>query len=85
MYMDGVALRPHSVHKVPASQSGVYGGDSVGDENSVQPGTGILDNLQQFVILEERESAAIAEESTKTAPSGNEGKAVTQTKNAKEN
>ena len=42
-----------------------------------------LPYLQQFVSLEERGSTAIAEESTKTAPSGNEGKAVTQTKTAK--
>lgn len=42
-----------------------------------------LPYLQQFVSLEERGSTAIAEESTKTDPSGNEGKAVTQTKTAK--
>lgn len=42
-----------------------------------------LPYLQQFVSLEERGSAAIAEESTKTAPSGKESKAVTQTKTAK--
>lgn len=42
-----------------------------------------LPYLQQFISLEERGSAAIAEESTKTAPSGKESKAVTQTKTAK--
>ena len=42
-----------------------------------------LPYLQQFVSLEERGSAAIAEESRKTAPSGKESKAVTQTKTAK--
>ena len=41
------------------------------------------ENLQQFVSLEEQASTAIVEESTKIAPSGNEGKAVTQTKTAK--
>lgn len=44
---------------------------------------GILGNLQQYVSLEERGSTAIAEESTKTAPSGKESKAVTQTKTVK--
>ena len=39
--------------------------------------------LQQFISLEERGSTAIAEESTKTAPSSKESKAVTQTKTAK--
>ena len=50
-----------------------------------------LPYLQQFISLEERGSTAIAErgstaiaeESTKTAPSGKESKAVTQTKTAK--
>lgn len=42
-----------------------------------------LPYLQQFVSLEERGSTAIAEESTKTAPSGKESKAVTQTKTVK--
>ena len=42
-----------------------------------------LPYLQQFVSLEERGSTAIAEESEKTAPSGKESKAVTQTKPAK--
>lgn len=42
-----------------------------------------LPYLQQFVSLEERGSTVIAEESTKTAPSGKESKAVTQTKTAK--
>ena len=52
-----------------------------------------LPYLQQFISLEERGSTAIAErgstaiaeESTKTAPSGKESKAVTQTKTAKGN
>lgn len=42
-----------------------------------------LPYLQQYVSLEERGSTAIAEESTKTAPSGKESKAVTQTKTVK--
>ena len=42
-----------------------------------------LPQLHQFVSLEERGSTAIAEESTKTAPSGKESNAVTQTKTAK--
>ena len=42
-----------------------------------------LPYLQQFISLEERGSTSIAEESTKTAPSGKESKAVTQTKTAK--
>ena len=42
-----------------------------------------LPYLQQFVSLEERESTAIVEESTKATPSGKEGKAAVQTKPAK--
>ena len=42
-----------------------------------------LPYLQQFISLEERGSTSIAEESTKTAPSGKESKAVTQTKTVK--
>lgn len=42
-----------------------------------------LPYLQQFISLEERGSISIAEESTKTAPSGKESKAVTQTKTVK--
>ena len=42
-----------------------------------------LPYLQQFVSLEERESTAIVEESTKATPSGKEGKAAVQTKSAK--
>ena len=42
-----------------------------------------LPYLQQFISLEERGSTSIAEESTKTAPSGKQSKAVTQTKTAK--
>lgn len=42
-----------------------------------------LPYLQQFISLEERGSTSITEESTKTAPSGKESKAVTQTKTAK--
>lgn len=42
-----------------------------------------LPYLQQFISLEERGSTSIAEESKKTAPSGKESKAVTQTKTVK--
>lgn len=42
-----------------------------------------LPYLQQFISLEERGGTSIAEESTKTAPSGKENKAVTQTKTVK--
>lgn len=42
-----------------------------------------LPYLQQFISLEERGSTSIAEESTKTASSGKESKAVTQTKTVK--
>lgn len=42
-----------------------------------------LPYLQQFISLEERGSTSIAEESTKTAHSGKESKAVTQTKTVK--
>ena len=42
-----------------------------------------LPYLQQFINLEERGSTSIAEESTKTDPSGKESKAVTRTKTAK--
>ena len=42
-----------------------------------------LPYLQQFISLEERGSTSIAEESTKTASSGQESKAVTQTKTVK--